>query len=173
MKKIIKKITIGLMAITLLLSPLNFTSAISNDIIDTAINTPELSTLTILVTEAELVDTLKSPGPFTVFAPTNEAFEQMPRIVKKALQKNPELLTDILLYHVVSADITSADIPRATIVDSIQGSKILARNNNQGVFINRAEVIIPDVVTSNGTVHIIDRVLIPWKAVAQSIRANK
>lgn len=155
-------------AAALIATPFASTYAAEGDIVDTAVNTPQLSTLVQLVTDAELVSALQSEGPFTVFAPTNEAFAQLPHFVEIAIERDPELLGQILLYHVVAADITSADIPRSTRVESLAGEDVRARSFQGRVFINSSQVIIPDVETTNGTVHVINRVLIPWPVVIDS-----
>jgi uncharacterized surface protein with fasciclin (FAS1) repeats len=150
-------------------------SAATGDIVDKAVSTPQLSTLVSLVTQANLVETLQGAGPFTVFAPTNEAFEAMPAFVKKALERNPSILPSILTYHVVSGEIPSSAVPRFARIDAVSGEKILVRSNPSGVHVNNARVIIADVDATNGVVHVIDRVLIPpslIKAELSALRAQ-
>lgn len=144
----------------MLLSP-GFANAATGDIVDKAVNTPALSTLVTLVTQANLVGALQGSGPFTVFAPTNDAFDKMPVFVKKALERDPSLLPSILTYHVVSGNIPSSQVPKFGKVQTLEGEKVLVRNIHGEVSVNRARVIIADVPATNGVVHVIDKVLIP------------
>lgn len=144
----------------LILSPV-MASAASGDIVDKAVNTPALSTLVSLVTQANLVGALQGAGPFTVFAPTNDAFDKMPTAIKKAIERDPSLLPKILTYHVVSGAIPSSQVPKFGKVPTLEGEKVLVRSNNSGVSVNNAKVIIADVSATNGVVHVIDKVLIP------------
>jgi uncharacterized surface protein with fasciclin (FAS1) repeats len=159
---------LSLILASFIIAPLSV-SASEKNIVQTAQEAEQLSTLVILVGQAGLVSALESDGPFTVFAPTNDAFAKMPKIVNKAIEKDPELLSKILLYHVVGKEILSTDIPRFTRVDTLSGRSVLARNIHGRVFINQSRVIAADIDTSNGIVHIIDRVLIPWFEVAKSL----
>merc|ERR1711871_148051 len=133
-------------------------------IIDIAEATPELSTLVFAVSAAGLVETLESPGPFTVFAPTNEAFGALPAGVIANLLKpeNKAQLTDVLTYHVVAnAAVHSKDLSDGQTIKTVEGHTLLATVNSTGVFINSAQVTTADVDASNGVVHIIDAVLLP------------
>jgi uncharacterized surface protein with fasciclin (FAS1) repeats len=120
--------------------------------------------------EADLVGVLSGDGPFTVFAPTNEAFANLPLFAQRALERNPELITDILTYHVVSGTIESKDIKRYQRVATVEGSKITARALSSGVKIDKANVIAADIHASNGVVHVIDRVLIPRSLILDELK---
>jgi uncharacterized surface protein with fasciclin (FAS1) repeats len=133
------------------------------DIVDTAIAAGQFNTLVAAVQAAGLVDTLKSEGPFTVFAPTDEAFANLPAgtVESLLLPENRDTLVAILTYHVVPGKIMSADIAGAvTEVASVQGG-MLAVNATDGVKINDATVIMADIETSNGVIHVIDTVILP------------
>ena len=134
-----------------------------NDIVDTAISVGKFNTLVAAVQSAGLVETLKSEGPFTVFAPTDEAFAKLPSGTIEMLLKpeNKDKLTQILTYHVVSGKVLSTDIAgKKLYAATVEGSN-LKINAKKGVMINGAKVIMADVMTSNGVIHVIDTVLIP------------
>lgn len=138
-------------------------SASADDIVETAVSAGQFETLVAAVQAAGLVDTLKSEGPFTVFAPTDEAFAALPEGVLADLLKpeNRDQLIAILTYHVVPGKIMAADIAgQTTDVASVQGS-MLAVDATDGVKIENATVVSADIETSNGVIHVIDQVLIP------------
>lgn len=133
------------------------------DIVDTAVAAGDFTTLVAAVQAAGLVDTLRSDGPFTVFAPTDDAFAALPEGTVEALllPENRDTLIAILTYHVVPAEIMSADIAGQTAtVATVQGGT-LAVDATSGVMINEANVITADVDASNGVIHVIDAVLLP------------
>ena len=133
------------------------------DIVDTAVSAGSFTTLVTAVQAADLVDTLKSPGPFTVFAPTDDAFAKLPAGTVENLLKpeNKGKLTEILTYHVVAGKIMSGDIAGKTAsVATVEGQKINV-DATTGVMVNDASVVKPDIVASNGVIHVIDTVLIP------------
>jgi uncharacterized surface protein with fasciclin (FAS1) repeats len=135
------------------------------DIVGTAVQNPNFSTLVAALKAAGLVETLKGSGPFTVFAPTNEAFAKLPAGTVEHLLKpeNKAQLQEVLTYHVLAGNVRAKDIQQGeTDVKTLQGQTLEVEKNVFGnVTINDAKVIIPDVVTSNGTIHAIDTVLIP------------
>lgn len=138
-------------------------TAHADDIVDTAVAAGQFSTLVAAVQAAGLVETLKSEGPFTVFAPSDEAFARLPAGTIDDLLKpeNREQLAAILTYHVVPGKIMSADIAgAATSVDTVQGGALEVDATN-GVRINDATVISADIETDNGVIHVIDTVLLP------------
>jgi uncharacterized surface protein with fasciclin (FAS1) repeats len=138
-------------------------SAKADDIVDTAIAAGQFSTLVAAVQAAGLVDTLKSEGPFTVFAPTDAAFAALPEGTVENLLKpeNKDQLVAVLTYHVVSGKVMSADIAGKTMeVDSVQGSAISVNAMN-GVMVDNANVVTADIETSNGVIHVIDAVILP------------
>ena len=133
------------------------------DIVDTAIKAGSFNTLVAAVQAAELVETLKSKGPFTVFAPTDEAFSQLDKATLESLLKpeNKDQLVAILTYHVVAGKVMSTDITDNMQPSTVNGSTINIKLNNGKVMINDATVITADVDTDNGVIHVIDKVLIP------------
>lgn len=133
------------------------------DIVDTAVADGRFTTLVAAVTAAELVDTLKGEGPFTVFAPTDDAFAKLPAGTVEELVKpeNKQKLTDILLYHVVSGKVMAADVAGITSATTVLGKDVAVKVDMGNVYVNDAKVIITDIETSNGVIHVIDTVLLP------------
>ena len=131
------------------------------DIVDIAVADGRFTTLVAAVQAAELVDTLKSEGPFTVFAPTDDAFNKLPDGTIEALLNDIPTLTDILLYHVVPGKVMAADVVTLSSADTALGKPVAIRVENGNVFVNDAQVIITDVEASNGVIHVIDTVLLP------------
>ncbi len=138
-------------------------SAASKDIVDTAISAGSFNTLVAAVQAAELVEALKGEGPFTVFAPTDEAFAALPEGTIDNLLKpeNQEQLQQILLYHVVAGKIMAADIGSGAQPATLQGATIDVVGADSGVTVNGANVVAADVVASNGVIHVIDAVILP------------
>ena len=134
-----------------------------HDIVDTAIKAGSFNTLVAAVQAAELVETLKSKGPFTVFAPTDEAFSQLDKATLESLLKpeNKDQLVAILTYHVVAGKVMSTDITDNMQPSTVNGSTINIKLSNGKVMINDATVITADVDADNGVIHVIDKVLIP------------
>ncbi len=135
----------------------------TKDIVDTAAAAGTFTTLVTAVQAAELVDTLKGAGPFTVFAPTDEAFAKLPAGTVENLLKpeNKAQLAAVLTYHVIPGRVMAADIAGKTLnVKTVQGSE-LAINATSGVKVNDATVVTADIATSNGVIHVIDTVLMP------------
>lgn len=130
------------------------------DIVDTAVGAGSFKTLVAAVTAAGLVDTLKGAGPFTVFAPTDEAFAKLPAGTVDALLKDIPKLKKILTYHVVSGKVMAADVVKLTSAKTVEGSEVKIDAKN-GVKINDSTVTTPDVAADNGVIHIIDTVLMP------------
>jgi transforming growth factor-beta-induced protein len=133
------------------------------DIVDTAIADGRFSTLVAAVQAAGLVDTLKGEGLFTVFAPTDDAFAALPAGTLDELLKpeNKQKLTDILLYHVISGKVMAADAAKLTSAPTVLGKDITVKSDMGNVYINDAKVVIADIETSNGVIHVIDKVLLP------------
>jgi uncharacterized surface protein with fasciclin (FAS1) repeats len=141
------------------------TASLAKDIVDTAVSAGSFKTLVAAVKAAGLVDTLKGKGPFTVFAPTDEAFSKLPKGTVPSLLKpeNRDKLKAILTYHVVSGKVMSSDIAGKKMqAATVQGSK-LAIDATKGVMVGGAKVVKADINTSNGVIHVIDKVLIPSK----------
>ena len=130
------------------------------NIIETAISNPEFSTLVTAIKTAGLVETLSGTGPFTVFAPNNDAFAKIPEATLKTILADKTKLTSILTYHVVAGKVTSKDVTLMTEAQTVEGSKIKIDTKN-GVMINNSKVIKADIECSNGVIHVIDTVLMP------------
>jgi uncharacterized surface protein with fasciclin (FAS1) repeats len=133
-------------------------------IVDIAVSNPDFSILVDAVIAADLVDALAGDGPFTVFAPTNAAFVALLEdlgLTAEELLADTDLLEEVLLYHVVSGKYTSTDIVGLSSLTTLQGDDVAISVSNGDVFINESQVIIPDIMASNGVVHVIDEVLLP------------
>ena len=130
------------------------------DIVDTAVAAGSFTTLVAAVKAAGLVDTLKGPGPFTVFAPTDDAFAKLPAGTVESLLQDVPKLTQILTYHVVPGAVMSSDITGPMNPTTVEGSTLKIDPTN-GVKVNDATVVTPDIKADNGVIHVIDAVLIP------------
>lgn len=131
------------------------------DIVSTAVDAGMFKTLATALTEAGLIETLQGKGPFTVFAPTDEAFAKLPEGTLEGLLKDKAALKKILLYHVVSGNVMSTDVVKLTEATTVEGSKVKISVENGNVMINDAKVIKADVKASNGVIHVIDTVILP------------
>jgi uncharacterized surface protein with fasciclin (FAS1) repeats len=129
-------------------------------ITDTAARTPQLSTLTKLINDAGLAETLRGPGPFTVFAPTDEAFKAVPAKTLADLGKDKELLKSVLTYHVLPGSVPAAEVKTGP-AKTVQGANVALSRAGSFVTVEEAVVTQADVKAANGVVHLIDRVLIP------------
>ena len=134
--------------------------AAAKDIVDTAVAAGSFDTLVTAVKAAGLVDTLKGEGPFTVFAPTDEAFAKLPEGTLESLLKDKDKLTAILTYHVVAGKKAASDVVGATSLDTVQGAALTV-DTSDGVKVGGAGVVQTDIHTSNGVIHVIDTVLLP------------
>lgn len=132
----------------------------SMDIVDTAVNAGSFTTLVAAVQAAGLVETLKSEGPFTVFAPTDEAFAALPAGTIEGLLADPEALAKILTYHVIAGKVMSTDLSDGMTAATVNGAEVTITTMG-GVKINGANVISADIETSNGVIHVIDQVILP------------
>lgn len=131
------------------------------DIVDTAVSAGKFTTLAKALQAAGLVETLKGAGPYTVFAPTDEAFAKLPAGTVDALLKDPAKLRAVLLYHVVAGKVTAKDVVKLDTAKTAGGSSVDIMTRNGSVMINDAKVVMADVMASNGVIHAIDTVLIP------------
>jgi uncharacterized surface protein with fasciclin (FAS1) repeats len=134
-------------------------SANAKDIVDTAVGAGSFKTLAAALGAAGLVDTLKGKGPFTVFAPTDEAFAKIPKADLDALLKDKAKLTAVLTYHVVAGKVMAADV-KAGKVKTVQGSELTVSTMG-GVKVDNANVVKTDIVADNGVIHVIDSVVMP------------
>jgi uncharacterized surface protein with fasciclin (FAS1) repeats len=133
------------------------------DIVDTAVAAGTFNTLATALQAAGLADTLKGKGPFAVFAPTDEAFSKLPAGTVESLLKpeNKEKLKAILLYHVVSGDVTAAQVVKMSSAKTVNGQNLKLTVDDRTVMVNDAKVVKADVLASNGVIHVIDTVLLP------------
>jgi uncharacterized surface protein with fasciclin (FAS1) repeats len=131
------------------------------DIVDTAVSAGSFTTLVKAVQAAGLVETLKGPGPFTVFAPTDEAFAKLPAGTLESLLQDKAKLTAVLTYHVVPGKVMAADVVKVTSAKNVQGSSIKVTATGGKVMVDNANVIKTDIATSNGVIHVIDSVILP------------
>ena len=134
----------------------------AKDVVQTATEAGSFTTLLTAVKAAGLVETLQGKGPFTVFAPTDAAFAALPAGTLDGLLKDPAALKQILLYHVVSGSVTADQVVGLTSAMSVEGSPIAIAVKDGSVYLNdSAKVVTPDVLASNGVIHVIDQVLLP------------
>ena len=132
-----------------------------NDIVDTAVAAGSFNTLVTAVKAADLVEVLKGDGPFTVFAPTDEAFAKLPKGALEALLADKEKLRAVLLYHVVKGNVKAGDVVKLTEATSVQGDTIAIAVKDGKVSVDNANVVKTDVEASNGVIHVIDSVILP------------
>jgi len=137
------------------------TAAPAGDIVDVAVGAGSFNTLVAAVQAADLVDTLKGEGPYTVFAPTDEAFAKIPKADLDALLADKKKLTAVLTYHVVPGKVMAADVVKLDSATTVQGESVTILVSDGGVKVDDANVVKTDIVTSNGVIHVIDTVLMP------------
>jgi uncharacterized surface protein with fasciclin (FAS1) repeats len=130
------------------------------DVVDTAVAAGNFKTLATALQAAGLVETLKGPGPFTVFAPTDEAFAKLPAGTLEGLLKDKQRLTAVLTYHVVPGRVMAADVVKLTSARTVHGGHLAVRAN-QGVTVDGVRVVKTDIQAGNGVIHVIDAVLMP------------
>lgn len=157
--------TLSVLFVTLLLTA--FAQAnhheMKRDIVDVAAENGSFTTLVAAVKAAGLVETLKGDGPFTVFAPTDEAFAALPEGTVDMLLKpeNKDKLVAVLTYHVVPGKIMATEVMKLNSAETVQGEAVMIAIDDGNVMINNAKVAMPDVEASNGVIHVIDKVLLP------------
>lgn len=163
----LSKFILSMLLPVLLVGTLSFVSKAddskkaSKDIVDTAIEAGNFKTLAAALTKADLIETLKGEGPFTVFAPTDDAFAKLPEGTVESLLRDKDALTNVLLYHVVSGKVMAKDVVNLISAETIQGSSVNIKVVDGKVMINNAQVTIADLETSNGVIHVIDTVILP------------
>lgn len=157
----IRRTLLALAAATFIAAPA-FAGGHSKDIVDTAIGAGNFNTLVAAVQAAGLADTLKGEGPFTVFAPTDEAFAALPEGTVEDLLKpeNKDKLVSVLTYHVVSGKVMSSDLSEGMTASTVQGDDITITLDG-GAKVNGAAISMPDIEASNGVIHVIDAVILP------------
>ena len=154
---------LGLAVATAVSTGAAFAGGHSKDIVDTAVEAGTFNTLVAAVTAAGLVDTLKGEGPFTVFAPTDDAFAALPEGTVDALLNDIPTLTSILTYHVVAGKVMSTDLSDGMTAGTVNGADITI-STMDGVKVNGATVTAADIETSNGVIHVIDAVILPTES---------
>jgi uncharacterized surface protein with fasciclin (FAS1) repeats len=161
MKTMLTFTSLALVAITALVVPLR--AQHTKDIVDTAVAAGSFTTLAKALTAADLVGTLKGPGPFTVFAPTDEAFAKLPAGTLDTLLKpeNKAMLRRVLTYHVVPGKVTAADVVKLRSATAVSGDALSIADGGASVTIDKARVVKTDIAASNGVIHVIDAVLLP------------
>jgi len=130
-------------------------------IVDVAVSNPAFSTLVTALTAADLVTTLQGPGPFTVFAPTNDAFAKVPPAVLNLLLSDTKALTDVLLYHVIGGRRDLSKALQTRDIKTVQGQEVYAEREGNILFVNNSKVIGRPIVTDNGVIYVVDSVLLP------------
>jgi len=135
----------------------------TKDIVDTAVAAGSFTTLAKALTAADLVATLKGPGPFTVFAPTDEAFAKLPAGTVENLLKpeNKAMLRRVLTYHVVPGKVMAADVVKVTSAKAVSGDMLSIKASGGTVMVEQARVVKADIAASNGVIHVVDAVLLP------------
>lgn len=161
MKTFTQVFTVFALTIVVALPSWSSAHAGKKDIVDTAVSAGSFSTLVAAVKAAGLVETLKGEGPFTVFAPTDEAFEAIPKDTLNALLKDKKALTAILTYHVVPGKVKAKDVVKLTSAKTVNGQEVAIAIKHDVVSIDGANVIKTDIGTSNGVIHVIDTVIMP------------
>ena len=136
------------------------------DLVETAVNAGTFNTLVKAVETADLVEILKSPGPYTVFAPTDEAFAKLPEGTIESLLQDIPKLKKILTYHVAFGDVRAEDLMQIEEAETFEGS-IVAIDSSDGIKVNDAKVLTTDILADNGVIHVIDAVLIPTFVAAE------
>ena len=176
MKKVVKVllslVTLALLSVSIM--PLMSSAEADKDIVETALGNEDFSILVSALQKAELVDTLKGEGPFTVFAPTNAAFEKLLKeldVSAEELLAQPDL-AKVLTYHVVSGKVLSTDLQDGMEADTVNGEK-LKFDLSDGAMVNESMITMPDVETSNGVIHAIDTVLVPSNFKLQEVEMEE
>ena len=154
---------IGAGVASLLLATAAFAASPAQDIVDTAVSAGSFNTLVAAVKAAGLVDTLKGPGPFTVFAPTDEAFAKLPAGTVEELLKpeNKSKLVAILTYHVVPGKVMAKDVLKLHEAKTVNGQELAVNAQMGSVMVNNAKVVKTDILCTNGVIHVIDTVVLP------------
>jgi uncharacterized surface protein with fasciclin (FAS1) repeats len=157
-----RKTTLALTTAATMIAGTAFAGGHSKDIVDTAVEAGSFTTLVAAVEAADLVETLKSEGPFTVFAPTDDAFAALPEgtVEELLMPENKDQLASILTYHVVPGKVMSTDLSDDMEAETVQGDTVTI-DLDDGVMVDGANVTTADIETSNGVIHVIDAVIMP------------
>ena len=159
----VKILTVAILTIFLSATALIASSHTKKDIVDTAVGAGSFNTLVAAVQAADLVDTLKGEGPFTVFAPTDDAFAKLPAGTVEDLLKpeNKDKLKAVLTYHVVSGKYMAKDVATMKMADTVNGQSVMISMDAGNVMVDNAKVVQADIECSNGVIHVIDTVILP------------
>ena len=161
MFKIIQATTIGLFTLAISMFASAGHHGMKKDIVDTAVAAGDFKTLVTAVKAAGLVETLKGEGPFTVFAPTDAAFEKVPTDTLNALLADKAALANVLTYHVVAGNVMAADVVKLTSAVTVQGQAVSIEVKDGKVYVDGSQVVATDIKASNGVIHVIDGVILP------------
>ena len=161
MKKLVTIIALAALVLTAVAPTATATRSEGKNIVRTATAAGQFKTLTMLLNRAGLAGTLQQRGPYTVFAPTDAAFKQVPKATLDALLRDKAKLKAVLLYHVVSGKVTAARVAKLSSAKTLNGKSVRIRLSGSNVFVNSAKVAKADVAASNGVIHVVNRVLIP------------
>lgn len=154
-------LAVALVAVSILLPASSDAQMTEKDIVDTAVEAGSFSTLAVALEVAGLVDVLKGKGPFTVFAPTDAAFDKLPDGILETLLADKQALTEVLTFHVVEGAVMSEVVMKMTEVGTVSGFKAEVKVESGQVYAAGAKVITADIVASNGVIHVIDNVMLP------------
>jgi uncharacterized surface protein with fasciclin (FAS1) repeats len=149
------------MVAALAVAPVAIAGSSTKDIVDTAVAAGNFTTLAKALKSAGLVDTLKGPGPFTVFAPTDEAFAKLPAGALEDLLKDKTKLTAVLTYHVVPGKVMASDVVKVDSAKTVNGKSVKIKVAGKTVTVDGANVVKTDIACSNGVIHVIDSVILP------------
>ena len=161
MKKLITVVALAALVLTAVAPTATATRSEGKNIVRTATAAGQFKTLTMLLNRAGLAGTLQQRGPYTVFAPTDAAFKQVPKATLDALLRDKAKLKAVLLYHVVSGKVTAARVVKLSSAKTLNGKSVRIRLSGSNVFVHNARVAKADVAASNGVIHVVNRVLIP------------
>jgi uncharacterized surface protein with fasciclin (FAS1) repeats len=161
MKKLISILMVVVASMAIAATAATARPTAEKNLVQTAVAAGQFKTLTKLLKTAGLAGTLAKKGPFTVFAPTDAAFSKVPKKTLNTLLKNKAKLRAVLLYHVVAGKVTSEQVVKLNSAKTLNGKSVRIKVSGQTVFVNTAKVTTPDVMASNGVIHIVNRVLIP------------
>jgi uncharacterized surface protein with fasciclin (FAS1) repeats len=161
MTRLLSAAVVGACVLALAAVPAVAQPSTQRNLVQTAASAGQFKTLVMLVQRAGLAQTLQKPGPYTVFAPTDAAFKKVPKATLSALLADKAKLRSVLLYHVVAGKVTAAAAAKLSSAKTLDGERVRIRATSAGVFVNTAKVVKPDVMASNGVIHVINSVLIP------------
>lgn len=161
MKKLVAIVALAALVLSVTVSAATARTKEDPNIVQTAVAAGQFKTLAKLLTRAGLANALQQPGPYTVFAPTDAAFKKVPKKTLNVLLHNKAKLKAVLLYHVVAGKVTAADVVKLSSAKTLNGKAVRIRVSGMNVFVNASKVTKPDVMASNGVIHVINRVLIP------------